>query len=133
MRRQLEEFNWSYFDRYTLEDARDTLIAAQLLIDEPTAWTKYNAACDADGVHIDATKPGAVCFCSIGAVFAFENQVSKQAKYAARDVLNAASGSNSAVAYNDRERTTHADVQQMFGRAITACEQELDRRATSVL
>lgn len=93
---------------------KQNLIAARALIDTPEKW--HRGSMRSDG-----------CVCAMGAVADITKAagrtgwISETREYKAlRAVLPRAF--NHVPAFNDDPATTHADIMDLFGRAIAACE-----------
>ena len=103
----------------------EILIAAKALIDEPGKWTQGAAARDANGRAIEAEEPysAAVCFCSIGALDA-STQDCFTAFIDGKRFLKKAISLRDVVYFNDTHTHTHAEVMQMWDRAIELAKAE---------
>lgn len=102
---------------------RDILIAARAKIEKPENWTKGAEARTASGLVVYATDRDAVCFCTVGALFAVAPYLEDQPlRFEARAKLKAAIGRRSATfnitEYNDMDHRKHADILALFDRAI---------------
>lgn len=103
---------------------REVLVAARALIATPERWTKETSSWVRNGIE---------CFCAIGAIGrAVDHDHNAPATEDVNDALRAAmpawfldrrTGRPSIVEFNDAPTTTHADVLQLFDRAIAACDE----------
>jgi len=93
----------------------EILIAARAKLATPETWTQGVGARDCMGNATHAGDPDAKCFCTFGAIKAVTGQI----VYALPvwQLLNGVAGMNP-VAYNDTPGRTHAEVLNMFDRAI---------------
>lgn len=107
-----------------MKSVREVLVAARALIDTPEKWTKGSMGRTASGACVVASHRDACRWCAIGAVIRVDGSVG----YRAWDALDAASGS-AAPMFNDAPSTTHADVMNLFDRAIAACPEAADAHA----
>lgn len=96
---------------------------AKALINTPEKWTQKAYARDAGGNDIDDASTGAVCFCSLGALWRTKRDLSLSVAMvgrgtdALRDALEELEGGCLYVAmFNDSHK--HADVMKMFDLAI---------------
>lgn len=94
---------------------KEVLIAARKKIEKPENWTQGTGAKDIEGRYADADSPEAVCWCSMGALYAVTASMPgtyyNQAYEALRDVIN-----DSIAMFNDTH--SHADVIEIFDKAI---------------
>ena len=107
----------------------EILRAAKAVIENPENWTKevYAKANKEGGSndHLLGHEEGATCWCSVGAlqrvmnselVWSLERRLGEAARALTQDNFE------TAVHYNDNR--THAEVMQMFDRAIEMAEEE---------
>ena len=109
----------------------DDLREARKVIERPESWTKGQYAKMASGrkAHSPLMQQ-AVCFCAVGAVCKAVGEVDECLPRSRRltDFLrefvpeNKRASLRGIVAYNDRKSTTHADILNLFDRAIAAAE-----------
>ena len=105
-----------------MSGARQLLIDARELIEDPVNWLKGTSAAKADGGHADYDDPEACKFCSTGALEAatlrggYEGWAFAQAFGRLEDAVP----SRQIVGFNDADTTTHEDVLALFDRAIEA-------------
>lgn len=106
-------------------DAQDVLIQARERI-EKKGWCQGAVAKDSDGEEVGAKDPKAVAYCIIGAVQAVTPPTTPDLEDSAfvslEDWLPSVAGDNymGLAFFNDRPRTTKADVVAVFDRAIAA-------------
>lgn len=94
------------------------LTAALAKIEKPEAWTKGFFARDQYGERVFAVSDAAVCWCGDGAIFSLSLNFHRE-----RDALEALCAAAPAAThyfpkFNDAPKTTHADVVDVFKRAI---------------
>lgn len=94
----------------------EILKAARQKITPPEAWTKRAAARDHLGATVFADDKTAVCWCSIGAVWATAYLCDEAASY-----LDEVAG-GAITLFNDAPERTHAEVLAAFDRAIALAE-----------
>lgn len=96
----------------------DVLVAARELISVPERWTRGSYARDIDGRQRGAKSDYATCWCASGAI---ERVAGDATFFGLQDkawkALASLSG-GSVATFNDDQRTTHADVLELFDRAI---------------
>jgi len=95
---------------------------ALAIIEDPERWTQGAYARHANGNPIGPLEENACRWCALGALEkAGDDPVSLDALYA----LNNVSGQMGGLTPHDlNDQRSHADVVEMFKRAIAACEQE---------
>ena len=94
------------------------LTATRVLIAEPARWTKGAYARNRNGDEIEHDRPGAVCWCLVGALkkaghFTWDLEIPADVTACLRKV-----GVRSQTIWNDAKRRTHAQVVAMLDRAI---------------
>lgn len=97
----------------------ERLIAAKAIITDPSKWTQGYYGRTDDGEIIEADRPEAVCFCSIGALhrvgqFNWHSEQTDPAEV----YLNGATDNNWIVDFNDTH--THEEVMQVWDKAIAS-------------
>lgn len=95
------------------------LRAARAVIEKPEAWTKFEFARDARGEPASVESSDAVCFCASGAVI---RTVPGDRRGVVVDTLKHASPLGAIANFNDDNLTAHADILNLFDRAIAAAE-----------
>lgn len=101
---------------------KQTLIKARGLIDEPSKWHKGQFAVNSNGKPTMPKAEDAVCWCAGGATRKFTSDPHKwQVGEVALSKFKP-SGFNSLFDYNDHPDTTHADIMNLFDKAIEAAE-----------
>jgi hypothetical protein len=95
--------------------------AARALIDTPEKWTKRVGARDSDGAETDVLASSAVCFCVVGACrkATGPNILYVRGLGTLRSCIK---GSGTVHEWNDAPERTHADVMELFDRAIAELE-----------
>ena len=102
-----------------MTDTVTILKAARDLIAKPENWTKGAFARSAKGNRVRAAYKGAVCFCSIGALMKVKGEDYTDAiNFLRRELPD---GSMGIMAFNDSH--SHAEVLDLFSKAITAAEE----------
>lgn len=100
----------------------EVLTQARELISDPARWTRGYMARNKSGDAVSEKSPGAVCWCSIGAMMAvagsFPNEI-----YLAWDVLEQLTGVGLLAYFNDNH--THEQVMEMFDAAIILAGEKL--------
>lgn len=98
------------------------LTKAKELIQDPKNWIKGTLAANAKGVHVAVGSRSACCFCALGALTRAAQRQSGLTKFRAGNVLSTAAcelGAGASVtSFNDRKRTTHADIMKLYDKAI---------------
>lgn len=105
----------------------ERLIAAKALIDSPEKWAQGSSAKDAQGFIVALHSPDAVSFCSLGAVGKLcsgSGYLDDETYEASRKYLRDACGTRLVTSYNDAPNRTHAEVMQMFDKAIQLAQSE---------
>jgi hypothetical protein len=103
-------------------EVAELLERAMKRIEDPRAWTRGALARNADGQGANVVSPSAVCWCAMGAVrceggYDSVAEAARDALCASADAMGAFDhNALSAVELNDTR--THADVMEMFRRAI---------------
>lgn len=108
--------------------ARDLITAGRRLILNPDNWFKGAEARTAKGIHCSPKDPRAACFCSIGAIFAYDSgQQGQLAVNLLDEATNALTGGQftSIVSYNDNNGTTHEDILKVWDKADELAEAQL--------
>jgi hypothetical protein len=98
----------------------DVLKQARDLLAGPNQWTQYKIARNEAGLFVSPRSPGAVCWCSAGAVekvCGFKNELFNDA-IAALNSCAINQGYTSIVNFNDDVGTEQRDVLAMFDKAI---------------
>lgn len=98
---------------------REHLIAAKALIDTPEKWAQGELARDANNDPVSMFSEKAVCFCAMGAVYKVPVGWKNTAEILKKLDAAAAEKANQAwniASFNDK--ATHAEVMQVFDRAI---------------
>ena len=110
------------------------LVKARGKIAKPENWCKSVAARNKDYGVCSISDPNACKWCATGAMASvmprgfIRNFEHRYAYMKAGDLLDSFSMENSVMFYNDRKRTTHADILAVFDRAIEAAEQQEERK-----
>ncbi len=99
----------------------ELLKAARARIERPEAWTQGSWARDADGHRCAENAPGAVRWCSLGAIQG-PRQVVGDAEAALKDTLVDRGSSVAVSTFNDDPTRTHAEVLDLFDRTIARLE-----------
>ncbi len=107
------------------------LEGARALIADPQNWTRGCLAANENGWPCGPEEPGATRFCAIGATWASAERAERagldpkraavarvRAELALYAVAPLVPGLTSVQSYNDRPQTTHADILQLFDRAL---------------
>lgn len=103
----------------------EILTAAKARIDTPKTWTKRAGARDTAGNIVDSYDPTAVCYCSVGAIYAVGDYSYGQ-RVRALSLLGRATGpliGDGVVVWNDAPTRTHAEVMAAFTKAIKLAEE----------
>lgn len=106
---------------------KEILIAARKLIADENNWTQGAFARDDSGEEVPEWEPGAVCFCSVGAVsHAYRNNYQNQPLGSFyRDAFDALAKElkiySTLADFNDN--STHQEVLALFDKAISNCQQ----------
>lgn len=109
-----------------------TLEKAKSLIDAPEKWTQGAWARGPKGGRLTFYHPAAVCFCAQGAIMkaAGYHQVDglmpsiNEAKDALLSAINLNANETSISEWNDSLYRTHAEVMEVFDKAITLAKAE---------
>jgi len=109
-----------------------TLRGARALIAHPDNWIKGAEARDSESNDVEAESESATCFCTVGAlhramVVAGKGDNVELYMEAQGQLIRHRLESGGLVFFNDDPTTTHADVLDMFDRAIA----ELEKNSTS--
>ena len=114
----------------------EILISAWSLIDTAEKWTKYQSARDGEGYEVPYTSKTAVSFCMTGSV---KRAADKYRHYPRSDrlVMQAFEFLRKSVPppsqftvlqhWNDKGARTHADVADVFARAIKLAQEEEEK------
>lgn len=96
------------------------LRGARELLSDPKKWTKGKLAKNELGLEVNTQDEAAVCYCAMGAIDKLAgNDVVRHS--AALSWLIAALPSGNVVLFNDAPETTHADILDLFDKAIELC------------
>jgi hypothetical protein len=104
-------------------EVAELLERAMRLIEKPEAWTRREYARNATGAVVGPGSPDATCWCALGAVAHVGNSPGGAWSGGAWSALNRAAestGHGRSVAVYLNDNGTHADVLDMFRRAIAA-------------
>jgi hypothetical protein len=125
-----------------LLSARKRLVRARSFIEDPARWTKHALARDASGRVVWPSTRVACAWCAMGALTLAgarargRRDIQLPASNEAWSALARAAYSNRnppdsrAIAwFNDASTTTHADVLEMFDRAVALIDEQLARLA----
>lgn len=109
----------------------EILIKAKEIIADPASWRRVHRATDRNGKVVPATSKSAVCFCAVGAVeraLNFKSPINDDDAVYRLDVvkildsvvqnLKNYGNPNFIWQFNDRHATKHADVLDVFDKAI---------------
>jgi hypothetical protein len=99
---------------------------AKKLIADPQHWTRGASARNAQGRGVIWNNPGAVSFCSIGALHHAAGPVKKDWRAVDRAflMLKRAAETRDIADFNDDPKTTHTDVMVAFDKAIRMAKEE---------
>lgn len=95
---------------------KEQLTAAKTLIADPKHWVKGEIARNDDGERVEPDDAKAVCFCSLGALCRVTNDIHPAVSLLCRHMPERFAGF--LTGYNDHHSTTHADVMNLFDKAI---------------
>jgi hypothetical protein len=100
--------------------AKDVLVAARHILENPDHWTKGCFARTAGGGEVDAEDAVAKSFCVHGAIIAAAGGFDVPFRNEALNLLRTAASPSSGFpgGWNDAPSRTHADVLAAFDRAI---------------
>lgn len=98
----------------------ELLRAARAKIADPKHWTQGELARDSGGRPVGPRNPGAVCWCSMGALEAISFLDAKGALRFLREAVPDDELIKSATYFNDERK--HGDVMGLFDRAIQLAE-----------
>lgn len=118
-------------NKNALPKVLEVLETARVILTKPENWTRKAYARDARGERVSPKAHQAKCFCSIGALDRAGGRFGRPELGLisdARRYLTTAAGMN-VEEYNDRPSTTHADVINLFGRAIELVKEEIGEQA----
>ena len=96
------------------------LKAARALLENPKSWGKMSYAVDGQGNDVDATDPGAVCFCMLGALQRAAGNTDWTHSPATLFLGHYVPDTGFISTFNDDPDTTHEDVLAVFDKAIAA-------------
>ena len=111
-------------------DAFHLLQAARLLLDDYSLWTQELYAKDLAGRSMRPYDPNVVCWCSVGALRAFDKlQEEAVAHQHLADAMVDGSTDESVTSFNDKDNTHmhHQLVLQRFDKAILSLGKEIAR------
>lgn len=106
-------------------NAAEVLTKARALIADENRWTQGKYARDALGEEAEPFEAGAVCFCALGAiahVADLEPEHDLPGEQILKEEAYFADGSLCVPMFNDKH--THAEVLDLFDRAIARAESE---------
>lgn len=125
----------------SLQSTLNILIEAKRSISKSKHWTKGNNARNKDGDACHASARQACCWCTVGSIYRAAAKATDgsvfddvQALRILSDVIapNGNTGEsavlNTLTAFNDAERTTHADVMDLFDKGIAILRERIQRR-----
>lgn len=99
----------------------EVLVKARELLSDPKRWAKGAYAKTAAGLGVNARSPQAVCYCSSGALYHFDDLT--DGFPLAWNTLTMVVG-GSIPAWNDAPERAHAEILDAFSRAIELARQE---------
>ena len=103
---------------------REVLIAAKELISTPERWTQNAFARGMDGLQVPLDTGAACQWCIAGAMIKVSNLTERRIYGLASRVLAGETSCGVVTHYNDAPERTHAEVMELFDRAINQCEKE---------
>jgi hypothetical protein len=125
-----------FFERGLDVQTVTVLEKAKELISKPEFWVKGSNATDSDGVSTAILDPYACRFCMNGALLRVTGFASPTKDYddARRTLYEVIPGNDQMHRFNDKPETTHADVMEIFDKAIAlarTAQTMMDNRAAN--
>lgn len=106
----------------TTSKIRQVLTVARHAIDDPAQWCQGCEAVTKGGLEVDFDDPDAFAFCALGATGVAARHLGLDYVEAATALRDVVPGGGPVSTFNDNPETTHADIRELFDRAIAAQE-----------
>lgn len=97
---------------------------ARKLISNPKRWCQFREAQNARGLAVSADDSSAYKFCAAGAILKVAGRDSEEVLVSALKALMKSTRGVGVATYNDKPRRTHAQVLNIFDRAIAKLEKK---------